>query len=479
MALAVAMLFGVWLGRGMLPESAGGSHQKLLQMLQYVENEYVDSVGADALEAEVIAYLLQRLDPHSYYIDPENLASMNEPLEGGFEGIGIHFSLRGDSIYVVNTIAGGPAEQAGLMAGDRIVSVNGQQLSMPTNSEVTALLKGPTGTEVNVSVARKSASALLSFTVARGSVALESIEAAYLLNDTTVAVKLARFSKTTMEEFKTRVYPLQHAGIKHFVLDLRGNGGGYLDAAISLADEFLGEGQLITYTEGKARPREDFFATNVGRFEQQRLSVLIDSYTASASEIFAGAMQDHRRATIIGHRSFGKALVQEQNEWADGSATRLTVARYFTPLGRSIQRPYVPFQPSDAYYFDQPDTAVGGIVPDVEVAQDTSAFAWFFADLMRSGLMLDFVYHHRDANANQLSAFTGDGFVESFDAQTLPQSCFDYMKSKGFETDMKVKAAWHPLLALRLKAALGRSLFGDEVYFRLLYTTDPVVAAAL
>ncbi|NQV54139.1 MAG: PDZ domain-containing protein [Flavobacteriales bacterium] len=480
--LAVSMAIGLWLGSGLrnpfLRTEQTAGWQKIEQILQYVENDYVDTISKARLEDEVVAYLLQRLDPHSYYIPEEDLATMNEPLDGGFEGIGVQFNLRNDSIYVVNTIPGGPSEAAGLLPGDRIVEVDSVVIAGTglNNRKVMGLLKGPEGSAVQVGVQRRGSSEVLRYQILRGAIPISSFDAIYLLDDSTIYVKLARFSKTTYEEFQERVYPLKTTNTKGFVLDLRGNGGGYLDAAVNLADEFLPDGVVITYTEGKSRPRRDYLATSDGAFEGVALSIIIDGYSASASEIMAGAIQDLQRGWIVGKRSYGKGLVQEQNEWNDGSATRLTVARYYTPNGRSIQRPYQSLSGSET---NLPDTLIGGIDPDINVERDTTGVTWFFAELVHGAMLTEFAYHWRDRHYAWLSAVDEHEFSNVLSSDTLASGLRLYLDHRGVEINEKEWTRSIDRITLRIQALIARSLFGDQTYFRILNQTDPFVIQAM
>lgn len=483
--MAIAMAMGVWLGMGLGDGSSGGNSEqwyKINEIMQYVEHDYVDTVSRQSLEEEVLAYLLQRLDPHSYYISEDDVAAMNEPLEGGFEGIGIQFNIDNDTIYVINTIAGGPSQKAGIQPGDRIIGVDGEYIAGKglSNKQVMSLLKGPSGSEVAVEVLRQSLNQTLNFDIIRGEIPLNSLDAAYRMNDSTIYVRLARFAKTTYSEFKETVYPLKNGKVKHFILDLRGNGGGFLDAAVDLADEFLADDLIITYTEGKSRPRTEYFATGKGKFEDTRLYVLIDRYSASASEIFAGAVQDHGRGLIIGKRSFGKGLVQEQNEWSDGSATRLTVARYYTPNGRSIQRPYDSLSDLEAYY--NPDSAAaeqGGISPDVYVKNDTAGVTWLYAELVHRALITDFVYDYRDRHYEALKELSTDNFIERVTDDTVLSGLRAYLVQREFEINENEWVRSAPYMATRCRALMARSLFNDQAYYRIFNPSDATVKAAL
>jgi len=479
--MAVSMAIGLWLGSGLpnplMQEQEGQGWQKIEQILQYVENDYVDTVSRSRLEDEVVAYLLQRLDPHSYYIPEEDLATMNEPLEGGFEGIGVQFNLRNDTIYIVNALPGGPSEKVGLQPGDRIVSVDSQIIAGTglNNRRVMDLLKGPEGSEVSVGIKRHGVDELLNFTITRGEIPISSFDAIYLYDDSTIYVKLARFSMTTYDEFQERVYPLRTPETKALILDLRANGGGFLDAAVSLADEFISEGKVITYTEGKNRPRREYRSTSDGEFEDVNVSVIIDGYSASASEIMAGAIQDLGRGSVVGRRSFGKGLVQEQNEWTDGSATRLTVARYYTPNGRSVQKPYASLS-SDG--LGNPDSALGGIIPDVLVERDTTGVTWLFAELVHAGTLMEFAYAYRDRHYDTWKKLNEYNFESAVTDEEISAALRVYLENSGKEIN---ESEWNRSIArmtLRIKALMARSLFGDQLYYKILNQEDPFVKEA-
>jgi carboxyl-terminal processing protease len=480
--MGVSIAFGVWLGSGMQDplssQANSGGWDKVQQIIQYVENDYVDTISGSTLEEEVIAYLLQRLDPHSHYIREADLAAMNEPLDGNFEGIGVQFNLRDDSVYVVSVIAGGPSAKAGLLPGDRIVEVNGELIagSDLTNQSVMAYLKGPEGTEVEVGIKRMGVVGLLHKSITRGQIPISSFDATYLLNDSTIYVKLARFAKTTHDEFVERVYPLKSSRTNSLILDLRGNGGGYLEAAVQLADEFLGDGMLITYTEGKNRPRQAFHATARGSFEDIQLVVIIDGYSASASEIIAGAIQDLGRGRIVGRRSFGKGLVQEQNEWKDGSATRLTVARYYTPSGRSIQRPY---ESVAGHFANGIDSLRGGIVPDIVVDQDTAGITWLYAELIHSGVLMEFAYAYRDAQLDRLMNTTPQNFSLELSRPDVEAALRKHLTQMGTRIDEREWGRSISKMTLRIQAMIGRSIHGDQLYYQLYNPDDLFVQTAL
>jgi carboxyl-terminal processing protease len=319
-----------------------GQFNKLNDVINYISNEYVDTVNSRALVESTIEDMLHQLDPHSSYIPGEDLQAMNEPLEGNFDGIGVEFHIQDDTIMVVSALAGGPSEQLGIQAGDRIIRVEGKNVGgiKITNTQVMQLLRGPSGTMVKVTILRRSTGQTIDFTIKRGKIPIYSVDVGYMLNRETGYIKIGHFADKTYDEYLKAFADLKEKGMQNLILDLRGNPGGYLKTAIQIADEYLPDGKMIVYTEGRNRPKETFRATSRGFFEEGALVILIDEGSASASEIVSGAVQDWDRATIVGRRSFGKGLVQEQSEFPDGSAVRLTVARYYTPTGRSIQKPY-------------------------------------------------------------------------------------------------------------------------------------------
>lgn len=485
---------------------------KLNEIINYVENEYVDTVSKDELVDRAIRDLLQELDPHSYYISAEEIQAMNEPLEGNFEGIGIEFSIQKDTIVVINPIAGGPSEMLGIQAGDRIVKVEGKNVAgiKIANKDVMGMLRGDRGTKVKVSVFRHSTGKLIDFTITRDAIPIYSIDVANMLNEETGYIKISRFSKTTNEEFANAEKKLLEKGMKKLILDLRGNGGGYLDAATKLADEFLANDQLIVYTEGRSRPKEMFFATSRGKLTDTELVVLIDEGSASASEIISGAVQDNDRGTIIGRRSFGKGLVQEQSNWPDGSAVRLTIARYYTPSGRSIQKPYD--EGTKKYYEDyyeslskedsleifdtiaKKDTVKyitpkgkilyggGGITPDIIIPHDTTDRSLFIAQVSYAGLFNQFSFEYADKKRDYLKSFKSlESFKKTFEVDDKLFSEFiAYAEKSGVKKEAKgLNPREEKLIKQRLKANIARYVWNYEGFYVILQENDKFIQRAM
>ncbi len=341
--LLAGITIGLWLGKNNTDRGLGFSFSgsdKLSQVLNLVGQNYVDSVNVDSIEGASINELLQNLDPHSLYLPPQQAQNINERLEGGFNGIGIEYQLLRDTLIITQVYAGGPAAKAGLLAGARVINVDHKKFSGTklTNDKVNTIFRGDKDAVIVMDIVKGNS--LKTLTMKRGRVDISSVNAAYMANPTTGYIKISKFAATTDTDFRTALNKLKADGMSKLVLDLRGNGGGYLSAATSMADEFLGKGKLIVYTKGIHEPRTDYFATDSGAFQKGKVTLLIDEYSASASEILAGALQDLDRATIVGRRSFGKGLVQQQFPFSDGSAVNLTVARYYTPSGRSIQKSY-------------------------------------------------------------------------------------------------------------------------------------------
>jgi carboxyl-terminal processing protease len=517
--LSIVLIGGIYLGKlsnwghGGILNASNSGFNKVEDILDYIDKEYVDTINRKKLSEETIVALLQQLDPHSQYIPASELQEVNESLEGNFSGIGVEFNIINDTIVVVSAISGGPSESLGILAGDRIIKIEGKTVAgiKIKNSDVIKKLRGPEGTIVNVDI-KRSIGQLLNFKIKRGEIPITSINAAVMLTPVVGYIKVSRFASKTFEEYLEAFGKLTTKGMTKLILDLRGNPGGYLKDAISLADEFLPEGKLIVYTEGKARPKESSFATYKGGWEGKDIAVLVDEGSASASEIVAGALQDNDIGTIIGRRTFGKGLVQEQKDLPDGSALRLTIARYYTPTGRCIQRPYS--KNLDAYYeevynrYEQgeltnldssakhhgidtlkyitPKGKVlfggGGISPDIFVPLDTNGLTAYFSELINSGTLNKFAFKYCDQNRNALKvrySQYGD-FQKQFELSDTEINNFkQFSLSEGIKMN---EASWKKSSAqirLNLKAQIARNIWGNDGFYSVLEAKDKTVAKAL
>ncbi len=514
--VAFILLLGIYLGTILKRDTGTSSffiysgENKLGMLIDLIDNKYVDTVSTDKIVEKTIPFVLDQLDPHSVYIPAEELKSVREPLEGNFEGIGIQFNIKNDTILVISTIAGGPSEKVGLLPGDRIITINdslfaGQGI---TTDDVVQNLKGPRGTEVTVGVKRKGVTELLHFKIIRDKIPLYSIETSYKIDKNTGYIKISRFAKTTHDEFADHMEELYRQDIDKLILDLRGNSGGYLNEAIKLADEFLPDNELIVYTQGKAKKRENYFATSKGICEDIDLVILIDSWSASASEIVAGAVQDNDRGIIVGQRSFGKGLVQEPSMFRDGSAIRLTIARYYTPTGRCIQKPYD--NGSDDYYEDIaeridngeltekdsikfPDSLKyttdagrilyggGGIMPDIFVPVDTIGNNAFYSEIARKRYIYRFALEYTDNNRKKLNTFEGyQQLADYLDEQGIIDSFMVFIKNHGLEPPGNNSLAQSSnLITTQLKAYISRNFFDNDGFYPLLEDIDKPLQKAI
>ena len=408
---------------------------RLNNLLHIIDDQYVDAVNIDSLVDKAIPQILSDLDPHSVYISAKDVQQATDDLKGSFSGVGIEFVIRNDTIHVQGVIKNGPAEQAGILAGDKIVSVDGKPFvgKVVTNEEAMRRLKGPKDTKVKIGVQRYGQKSIKYYTITRGDIPQKSVSATYMLDDNTGYIKIKNFGENTYPELLIALAQLSQEGFSNLIIDLRDNTGGYLKSAVQMANEFLPKNRLIVYTEGRKSPRQDYKSDGRGSYQNIPLVVLINETSASASEIFAGAMQDNDRATIIGRRSFGKGLVQQQIGFPDGSMIRLTVARYYTPSGRCIQKPYVMGDDKDyeedllvryqhGEFFSQDSikhtgpayhTSIGrtvygggGITPDIFVPEDTLGITSYFKEASMSGLILQFAFVYTDDNRLKLNNFT-------------------------------------------------------------------------
>lgn len=408
---------------------------RLSNLLHIIDDQYVDTINIDSLVEKAFPQILAELDPHSVYINAKDVDMATDDLKGSFSGVGIEFSIRKDTLHIQNVIKDGPADKAGLLAGDKIVSIDGKPFigKIVTNEEAIHRLKGPKDTKVTIGILRYGESKEKQFVVTRGDVTMKSISAVYMLNDSTGYIRIKNFGERTYAEMLAALYQLSTQGFRGLVIDLRDNTGGYLQAATQMVNEFLPKNRLIVYTEGRKSPRANYRSDGRGSYQDIPLVVLINEGSASASEIFAGAIQDNDRGTIIGRRSFGKGLVQKQIGFPDGSMVRLTIARYYTPSGRCIQKPYTPGVDSDyqldlvsryehGEYFSQDSIrhtgpayhthigrvvyGGGGITPDIFIPEDTLDMTSYYKEAAMSGLILQFAFNYTDAHRQQLSRYT-------------------------------------------------------------------------
>ena len=495
-----------------------------LNLAEYAISQlYVDSVNENSLVESAIVKMLSQLDPHSTYSNPDEVKEMNEPLQGNFDGIGVQFQMMEDTLLVIQPVSGGPSEKVGILAGDRIIAVNDSAIAgvKLSTEDIMKRLRGPKGTKVDLTVLRREVKDLLHFTVKRDKIPLYSLDAAYMIEPGIGYIRVSRFAMTTGKEFLEAMQKLQAKGMVDLILDLQGNGGGYLNAAIDLANEFLGPRELIVYTEGRAEKRSNFFAKGNGHFQQGRLVLLVDEYSASASEIVAGAMQDWDRAVIVGRRSFGKGLVQRPIDLPDGSMIRLTVARYYTPSGRSIQKPYtksvkdggnaveVDFEQyrsdliarynngelmhADSIHF--PDSLKyttkrlgrtvyggGGIMPDYFVPMDTTSYTKLHRNLVAKGVInkTSSVYidtHRKDLQRRfkEFNAFNA-GYQVSNDVLDILKE--EAEKAKVDLTDEEYQQSL-PLIRTQLKALMARDLWDISEYYQVINTANESVKQAL
>jgi carboxyl-terminal processing protease len=496
--------------------SFAGQHRKsgntkITSLLEYIKFQYVDTIDEKNLVERTITSLLQGLDPHSDYIPASEFAQVNEPLQGNFDGIGVEFNIINDTIRVISPISGGPSEKIGVKAGDKIIKVEKENVAgvKISNKLVFEKLRGPSGTKVKITVLRSGVPKPIDFTITRDAIPIYSLDVSYMVRPGIGYIKISRFASTTYDEYLKAFNTLSKKGMKKLILDLRGNPGGFLKEAVEIADEFLAGGLQIVYTEGRANPKKIYKATDRGSFENGPLVILVDEGSASASEIVAGAVQDNDRATIIGRRSFGKGLVQDQKELGDGSAVRLTIARYYTPTGRCIQKPYT--HGNEAYFNEEverysagelvnidsvkldkskkfltPGGKVvyggGGIMPDIFVPLDTARYSPFVNKAFFAGIInlfaFDYVDHHRNELLRKYPSAAE--FIGSFtlDEQMI-NSFYAFAKQKKIEAEdnEREKSAYN--LKQLLKAIIGRDLYDKDAYYPIINESDHSIKKAI
>lgn len=486
------------------------SNGKFEQLINYIQIRYVDTVNQTQLEDKALNTLLQSLDPHSSYVTAKEAKAMNEPLKGNFGGIGIEFNIIKDTIRVVSPISGGPSEALGILAGDMIVKIEGKNAAgvKITNQQVIEKLRGEYGTKVSISIKRRSEKKLIPFTITRDEIPIVSVDVWYMVNAKIGYIKISRFGATTYEEYMRAFNELKSKGMNVLVLDLRGNPGGYLNAAVMLSDEFLPPGKEIVHTKGRSESKKIHMATAKGSFENNKLVLLIDEGSASASEIVAGAVQDNDRGIIVGRRSFGKGLVQEEKEFEDGSAVRLTIARYYTPTGRCIQKPYE--DGLEAYYGEELERFThgelqnadsikfadslkyttpggkivyggGGIMPDEFVPIDTNGRSMYLNEVTYSGLLNQFSFDYADRNRSKLKTYNSfEKFNKSFaiDESILNEFIAFAEKNKVKRKEADIKKST-PILKVQLKALIARNIWNASGYYPVIHTIDKAFIKAV
>lgn len=515
--LAICLVAGILIGTFYTNHFSGNklgiintSSNKLNALLHIIDEQYVDTVSMFNLVEEAMPQILAELDPHSSYITAKDLEAVNSDLKGSFSGIGVQFTIQDDTIHINSVIQGGPSEKVGLLAGDRIVEVDDSSFvgKIVTNSEAMRRLKGEKGSKVKLGIYRPGEKEILHFTVVRGDIPVKSIDAAYMINDKFGYVKVNKFGETTYPELLVALAQLSQANCKGMIIDLRGNTGGYMAAAIQMVNEFLPNNKLIVYTEGRKSPRENYTSNGTGSSQTMPLIVLMDEGSASASEIFAGAIQDNDRGTIIGRRSFGKGLVQQPIEFSDGSAIRLTIARYYTSSGRCIQKPYE--KGNDAEYemdiitryehgeFFSADSIKqnikeiyhtslgrtvyggGGIMPDIFVPQDTTGMTSYYRMAATRGLIVRYTLDYTDKNRNKLKEYDTPQKMEAYlKTQNLLEKFAEYAEKKGLKRRNILMYKSKQLFEESLYGNIIYNMLGIEAYITYSNLTDKTVQKAL
>lgn len=493
--------------------SASRQQQKLLMVENIVNNLYVDNVDEEKIVENAVRGILENLDPHSSYSTKEETTSSQETMQGSFSGIGIQFNMQKDTLYVVQTIAGGPSEKVGILPGDRFIAVDdsiiaGRKLK---NTDIMKRLRGPKGTKVNIKVKRGSNAELLEFRITRDDIPLNSIDAVYMADGKTGYIRLSRFAATSYKEFKDAITKLKKQGMQQLILDLTDNGGGYMQIAAQIANEMLNRGNLIVYTQGRKSPRQNLNADGSGTFRTQKVVVMINQFSASASEILSGAVQDWDRGVVVGRRSFGKGLVQREFLLPDSSSFRLTIARYYTPSGRNIQKPYVKgdredydkdiidrynhgeLQSADSIHFADSlkHTTMrlhrtvyggGGIMPDVFVPLDTTQYTDYHRRLVAKGIIPQFALRYVDKNRADLKAQYPDAqkFIKEFVVtEEMLNNLVDAGKAEKVDFDKSQFAKSKEMLRTFVKAAIANDLFSTGAYFQIVNEQNDIYKEAL
>ena len=514
--MAISVVVGILIGTFYANHFSGNrlsiinsGSNKLNNLLRLVDDQYVDTVNVNDLVEKAMPQILSELDPHSVYISAKDMQIANDDLKGSFSGVGIEFIIRQDTLHVQNVIKNGPAERAGVIAGDMIVKVDDKNFTGKTltNEEAMHKLKGPKDTKVKLGILRNKEKTIRNFVVTRGDIPTKSVTAAYMLNDNTGYIRIKNFGENTYPELLIALAQLSQKGFENLTIDLRGNTGGYLESAVQIANEFLPKGQLIVYTQGRRSPRQEFRSDGRGSYQQIPLVVLIDEGSASASEILAGAIQDNDRGTIIGRRSFGKGLVQKPMAFNDGSMIRLTIARYYSPSGRCIQKPYVSGDNKDyeedlmaryqhGEFFSQDSikhtgpaykTRIGrevfgggGITPDIFVAEDTTDVTSYYKQAAMSGLILQFAFEYTDDNRQKLNEYKTMKDLEKYLLkQNMVEKFASYAEKNGLKRRNLMIQRSHKLLERYLHSRIIYNMMSEEAWLQYLNDDDSAIKETL
>jgi carboxyl-terminal processing protease len=514
--VAITLILGVWLGiklqsrrlASILPVQVI-NRNKLDMVISLVEGNYVDTVNSRKIIEDAIPEVLKQLDPHTVYIPAKEMQGVTEEMSGNFGGIGVQFSIQNDTVMVIDVISGGPSQKLGIRAGDRIVRVEDSTLvgKNVKNELVFKKLRGPKGTKVKVGIWRKGLPDLLSFNITRGDIPINSVDVSYMIDNKTGYMKVGRFAEKTYDEYMAAMAKLENAGAEQMIIDLRGNPGGILSIVIRMVSEMLDKNELIVYTVGRTQPKREFATEGRGKYFGKRVVVLVDEYSASASEIFAGAIQDNDRGTIIGRRTFGKGLVQQPYGLNDGSVIRLTVARYYTPSGRNIQKSYL--KGTDDYYADitrryvhgefeqkdsihMADTAKyytrlkrvvyggGGIMPDIFIPADTTGNSSYLFKLMQKGLVYQYAFDYADKHREELSHLkTGAEFADLLRKRSVLNEFLQYAGKNGVPNDEAGIKASGKIIETQLMAYISRNIIGEEGFYSIISSIDNTLLEAL
>ncbi|KKB59283.1 MAG: S41 family peptidase [Parabacteroides gordonii] len=514
--IAASIALGIFIGNHYLSLTQNGkrrmfsSGNKINAILDIIDEQYVDTVNMKSLVEGTIPKIFSELDPHSVYISAEDASIVNEDLEGSFSGIGVSFNMQTDTILVISVISGGPAEKAGLLPFDRIITINDSIYSGNSTSQAKIMrtLRGAKNSTVKLGVKRGDTPDLLYFDVTRGDVPVNSVDVSYEVSKGIGYIKVSKFGRTTYNEFITAIAKLKELGCDSFVIDLRGNTGGYMDAAINMVNEFMPEGRLIVYTEGKAFPRNDVYTNGTGTCKETPIVVLTDEFSASASEIFSGAIQDNDRGMIVGRRTYGKGLVQSPIKLSDGSEIRLTIARYYTPSGRSIQKDYKLGDSADYDQdlynrfihgeFDSADSIKnthtekyhtmigrtvyggGGIMPDIFIPRDTSGITTYFTSIVNSGTLYLYALEYSDRNREKLSSFaTYQDLYKYLQSQPLLYDFTNFAATKGIKKRPNLINISGKLIENQLQAYIVRNFFDEAGFYPIFLKDDPTLLRAI